>query len=59
MDEKEEKKLEENKKGAIFVPAGVLLGTGVGLVYNNPGAGALIGLGVGFAIFATLMVIKK
>lgn len=59
MDEKEKRKLEENKKGAIFVPAGALLGLGIGLAYNNPGAGVLIGLGVGFAIFATLMVIKK
>jgi len=59
MDEKEKKKAEEQKRGALFIPAGALLGTGIGFVYNNIPAGALIGLGVGFIIFATLSVLKK
>jgi uncharacterized membrane protein HdeD (DUF308 family) len=31
-----------------FIPAGVLIGLGVGLLLNYPGAGVLIGLGLGF-----------
>jgi hypothetical protein len=31
-----------------FIPAGVLLGLGVGILLNYPGPGVLIGLGLGF-----------
>ena len=31
-----------------FIPAGVLIGLGIGLLFNNPGPGVLIGLGLGF-----------
>ena len=31
-----------------FIPAGALIGLGVGLLLNYPGAGVLIGLGLGF-----------
>lgn len=34
-----------------FIPAGVLIGLGVGLLAGYPGSGVLIGLGLGF--FAT------
>ncbi len=51
--------LEDQKRGGLFVPAGVLLGTGFGFVYNNVPAGLLIGLGVGFTIFALIAVLRK
>ena len=35
-----------------FIPAGVLIGLGVGLLLNYPGAGVLIGLGLGFIAMA-------
>lgn len=31
-----------------LIPAGLLIGVGIGLLAGNPGAGALIGLGLGF-----------
>ncbi len=59
MKDKDKKDLEEQKRGGLFVPAGVLLGTGLGFAYGNIPAGALIGLGVGFTIFALIAVFKK
>lgn len=37
-----------------FIPAGILIGLGVGLLVNYPGPGVLIGLGCGF-IASSLM----
>ncbi len=54
-----DKKNNEDKYGALFVPAGVLTGVGVGFLINNIAAGTMIGLGVGFVIFATITVVKK
>jgi drug/metabolite transporter (DMT)-like permease len=34
--------------GAFLIPAGVLIGLGIGLIFNQAGAGVLIGLGLGF-----------
>ena len=59
MDDKKKKDLEEQKRGGLFVPAGVLLGTGLGFAYGNIPAGALIGLGVVFTIFSLISVFKK
>jgi hypothetical protein len=59
MRDKDKKEQEENKRGAIFIPAGVLLGLGIGMVYNNVAAGILIGLGVGFTLYAIITVLKK
>jgi len=33
-----------------FIPAGALIGLGVGLLLNHPGPGVLIGLGLGFLV---------
>ncbi|MDD1660994.1 MAG: hypothetical protein LUQ49_00860 [Methanomicrobiales archaeon] len=35
-------------RGPFLIPAGVLIGLGVGLLVNQAGAGVLIGLGLGF-----------
>ncbi|MGA2935206.1 MAG: hypothetical protein ABSD81_08645 [Methanomicrobiales archaeon] len=35
-------------RGPFLIPAGVLIGLGIGLLVNQPGAGVLIGLGLGF-----------
>lgn len=32
----------------FFIPAGLFIGLGIGLVLGNPGVGVLIGLGAGF-----------
>jgi hypothetical protein len=35
-------------RGPFLIPAGVLIGLGIGLLVNQAGAGVLIGLGLGF-----------
>jgi len=35
-------------RGPFLIPAGVLIGLGVGMLVNQAGAGMLIGLGLGF-----------
>ena len=45
---------------ANFVPAGILIGIGFGIIYNNVAAGVLIGLGFGMAAWTlTLLILKK
>jgi hypothetical protein len=40
--------------GYMLIPAGVLLGLGIGLLAGYPGSGVLIGLGLGFVGSAVL-----
>ena len=53
----------ENKKkgseGALFIPAGILLGFGLGFAFNNVPAGMFIGLGAGFLAWAIYIISKK
>jgi len=35
-------------RGRSLIPAGALIGLGIGLFYGQPGAGVIIGLGLGF-----------
>lgn len=56
---KKAKEGKEEKNGALFIPAGVITGLGVGLLVNNAAAGMMIGLGLGFVIFATLTAFRK
>lgn len=50
---------EKDDSEALFIPAGVLLGMGLGFYYGNIPAGLFIGLGVGFVIFASISVLKN
>ncbi len=43
---------------ALFIPAGVLTGMGVGFLINNIPAGLFIGLGLGFVLFAIFSFVK-
>ncbi len=56
---KQAKDEQEDKNGALFIPAGILTGIGVGFLTGNVPAGTMIGLGLGFLVFATLTVIRK
>jgi len=59
-DEKQEKKDERQEwrearrewrrrnRGRSLIPAGALIGLGIGLLYGQPGAGVILGLGLGF-----------
>ncbi len=49
----------KSEPGALFIPAGVLIGIGVGFAYGNVPAGTLIGLGVGFLIFAVIALLRR
>ncbi len=51
-----------NKKkeiGGLFIPAGLLIGIGVGFLVNNIPAATLIGLGAGFLLFALVALLLK
>jgi len=45
--------------GALFIPAGIFLGFGLGFLLNNIPAWMFIGFGVGFVGFAIASVLKK
>jgi hypothetical protein len=57
MAKKIKKKESRGSPGALFIPAGVLFGMGMGFLYGNIPAGLFIGLGVGFVIFAITEII--
>jgi hypothetical protein len=42
--------------GALFIPAGVLLGFGFGFLFGNLPAGMFLGLGGGFVMFALVEI---
>ncbi len=44
-----ERKGHEHHRSGYLIPAGLLIGLGIGILVNYPGPGALIGLGFGFA----------
>jgi len=43
----------------VLVPAGLLIGIGLGLLYNQVAAGTLIGLGCGFLGSVIVMMVSK
>ncbi|MAG44699.1 hypothetical protein CL633_02315 [bacterium] len=48
-----------SKPGSLFIPAGVLLGLGIGFLTGNIPAGLFIGIGAGFALFGVSILVKK
>lgn len=59
QDTKPEDKKEKSGRGALFIPAGLFLGFGVGFAVNNLPAWMFIGLGVGFVAFVTSLFFEK
>ncbi len=45
--------------GALFIPAGVLMGIGFGFLFEQLVAGLFIGLGFGFTLFAISGLIEN
>lgn len=52
MAKKDKKECECGKGSALFIPAGIFIGMGVGFLANNLPAGLFIGMGAGFVAFA-------
>ena len=58
MAQKNKTKKPDDSSG-IFIPAGLFMGLGVGLIINQVAGGVLLGLGVGFLCMAVIKVLKK
>jgi hypothetical protein len=54
IEEQEQRRPRERHERHFFIPAGVLMGLGIGLIAGYPGPGILIGLGLGFLIQALI-----
>jgi hypothetical protein len=54
---KQNAKKSDKMSSGLFIPAGLFLGIGVGLILSQPGIGALIGLGLGFLTMAIVKMI--
>ncbi len=54
---KRDKKKED--VSGLFIPAGVLIGVGVGIAINQTAAGTLIGLGCGFLGMVVFKILKQ
>lgn len=53
------KEAKKSSPGALFIPAGILLGFGIGFAVSNIPAGMFIGLGAGFLAFALYEIFRK
>lgn len=53
------KNRERKEKGALFIPAGLFIGMGLGFWYNQLVVGLFLGLGVGFLLFAITQLFSK
>jgi hypothetical protein len=56
---KDEKNEDDKKMGALFIPAGILIGFGIGFLTGDLPAWMFIGLGAGFLGFAITYIFKK
>jgi hypothetical protein len=54
-----QKKDDRKGAGSLFIPAGILIGFGVGFLIDNVPAGMFLGLGLGFLGFAITLLLKK
>jgi hypothetical protein len=54
-----DKKKRKESAGGLFIPAGILLGIGIGFLVNQLVAAMFIGLGGGFLLFALYEIFRK
>jgi len=59
MPKNKSKKKKGDEKGALFIPAGLFVGMGLGFLYDKFVEGMFIGLGVGFLLFALVQALNK
>ena len=57
MPKKERKK--KDSPGALFIPAGFLIGFGLGFAFGNVPAGMFLGLGLGFLTWVVYEIKAK
>ncbi len=57
--EKKEGKEKRKSFGGLFIPAGILIGMGLGFLFGNLTAYMFIGLGAGFLIWAIYEIMRK
>ena len=59
--EEQEIKEKKDKRGisALFIPAGLFIGMGIGFLTNQLVPGMYIGLGVGFVLFIIFFLFAK
>ena len=56
---RQDRNTENKKNGALFIPAGLFIGLGIGFLVNNVVGGTLLGLGAGFLVFAIMTAINR
>ena len=56
---KQKMKRERQERGALFIPAGLFIGMGLGFFYARIVEGVFLGLGAGFLLFAIVSLFKK
>jgi len=56
---KSDKKIHGDDGSGLFIPAFLLLGLGISMIFGRPDVGALAGLGVGFLAMALSKLIQK
>ncbi|VVB77597.1 Uncharacterised protein [uncultured archaeon] len=59
MAKKETRNEKKKSPGGLFVPAGVLIGLGLGFLMNNVTAYLFLGLGAGFLVWAIYEIARK
>ena len=59
MAKKHAKRQKKDDPSGIFVPAGLLIGLGIGFIVDNVPAGLFVGLGAGFALIAITQLLKN
>ncbi len=52
-------KKEKSEKGALFIPAGLFIGMGIGFLNNQLVEWLFLGLGAGFLLYAITSLFKK
>lgn len=52
-------RIKKSSPGALFIPAGILLGFGIGFAVNAIPSGMFIGLGAGFLAWAIYEIFRK
>lgn len=58
MSEVKEKKSRKGASG-LFIPAGLLVGIGIGVATDNLVSAGFTGLGAGMVIFALIMILVR